>query len=91
MTDLKTAMDAILTRLNTTATKVDVATINDKITAQNCEIEQLKTKMQKHEDKMKKMQSIIDEGVAASLHRKLQTADQTTRMTTSNMAESGLN
>ena len=91
MTDLKTAMDAILTRLNTTATKVDVATINDKITAQNCEIEQLKTKMQKHEEEMKKLQTIIDEGVAANLHRKLQTADQTTRMKTSNMADSGRN
>ena len=88
MTDLKTAMDAILTRLNATATKVDVANINDKIAAQNVEIDQLKNKMVMQEDNLKKLQSLFDEGLAASLQRKLGSADPSARMSTSNMAAS---
>ena len=74
MLDLKTYMDAIMTRLNTTATKVDILSINDKITAQNLEFDQLKSHMQKHEDDLKKLQGIIDEGLASSLHRNFQAA-----------------
>ena len=91
MTDLKTAMDAILARLNTTATKVDIASINDKITAQNIEIDQLKTRMIKHEEDMKKLQSLVDEGVAGNLNRKPESAVGVTRMQTNNMALSGPN
>ena len=40
MQGFKTYMDAIMARLNTTATKVDISSINDKIVAQNLEIEQ---------------------------------------------------
>ena len=90
MLDLKTYMDAIMARLNTTATKVDVSAINDKITAQNIEIDQLKSRMQKHEDDLKKIQATVDEEVAASLQRKFQTADSTTRMITTNMATDGI-
>ena len=89
MTDLKTYMDAIMARLNTTATKIDISSLNDRISAQNIEIEQIKVKMQKHDDEMKNLQTIIDEEVAASLSRKLQTADGGTRMTTNNMAANG--
>ena len=89
MLDLKTTMDAIMARLSTTATKVDISTINDKITAQNVEIEQMKVRMQKHDEDLKKLQTIIDEGVAATLHGKLQTADERTRMETTNMAAPG--
>ena len=88
MTDLKTYMDAIMARLNTTATKIDIASINDKITAQNLEIDQLKSRMQKHDEEMKKLQTTIDEGVAARLHRNLESADLRTRLTTTNMAAS---
>ena len=91
MTDLKTAMDAILTRLNTTATKVDIASINDKIMAQNLEIDQLKTKMGKHEEDMKKLQSLFDESVAANLNRKPESADRRPRMQTNNMASTSPN
>ena len=89
MLDLKTYMDALMARLNTTATKVDISAINDKITAQNVEIDQLKSRMQKHDEDIKKLQTIVDEGVAASLNRKLRSADDTTRMITTNMVAEG--
>ena len=87
MLDLKTYMDAIMTRLNTTAAKIDITSINDKITAQNIEIDQLKVRVNKHEEVMKNLQATIDEGVAASLTRKLQSADANSRMSTNNMAD----
>ena len=89
MSDLKTAMDAILARLGTTATKVDIASINDKITAQNVEIDQIKTKMVKQEEDLKKLQSLFDGTVAANLNRKPETAEGEPPML--NMAPAGPN
>ena len=45
--------------------------------------------MQKHDEDIKKLQTIVDEGVAASLNRKLRSADDTTRMITTNMVAEG--
>ena len=89
MTNLKTYMDAIMARLNTTATKIDVASINDRLTAQSVEFEQLRTRLQKQEGNIEKIQSQIDEGLAASLARKQGTAGTSTRMTTTNMVDTG--
>ena len=42
MADLKLTLDSIMIRLATTATKADLTQIDDKVTAQNMEIQQIK-------------------------------------------------
>ena len=45
MADLKLTLDGITIRLASMATKADITQIEDKVTAQNIEIQQLKTRM----------------------------------------------
>ena len=67
MADLKLTLDGITIRLASTATKADVTQIEDKVTMQNIEIQQLKTRMTTQDDNIRKLQSSIDECVAANL------------------------
>ena len=67
MADLKLTLDSITIRLATTATKADITQIDDKVTAQNMEFQQIKMKLTTQEDNIRKLQNTVDECVAANL------------------------
>ena len=67
MADLKVTLDGIMIRLASTATKADITQIEDKVTAQNMEIQQMKVKLNAQDDNLRKLQSTVDECVAANL------------------------
>ena len=84
MSDLKVWMSTILTQLSTTvkvedlkdlATQGDIQLLNDKITAQNTEIDQVRDDLKRCQEDINKIRSQFDRAVAEELDRKLKTAD----------------
>ena len=72
MADLKLTLVGITIRLASTATKADITQIEDKVTPQNMEIQQMKMKLSTQDDNIRKLQSTVDDCVAANLALKVE-------------------
>ena len=78
LSELKTLMDSMIAQLKTTAktddllvlaSKQDIKVIDDRVTAQNTEISQLRTQMNEFQRNLNSLQSTVDGQLAANFAR----------------------